>query len=176
MTTWVVASDFAGRIADLVEALKDIEPSALAERASVGTEQVRRWLRDEVKPRQKMLERWAKREGWPVNVFAEGGPMPSTVVNSLVNERPEKVMENGITYDADAGMDPIRTVQVMLAIDLMESAAKAADKLLNSNLLEPAERALWNGIEAAQRELRGEGLAAVEAQGKDEDVAGDTSG
>ena len=89
MATWVIASDFAGRIADLIEALDDIEPVELAERASVGAEQIRRWLRDEVKPRQKTLERWAKREGWPVKIFAEGGMMPSAIVNRPVNKSTE---------------------------------------------------------------------------------------
>ena len=170
MTTWVLALDFAGRIADLIKALGDIEPAALAERASVGAEQVRRWLRDEVKPRHKTLERWAKREGWTVRIFAEGGPMPSTVVNSAVIKKPGRLAEEGTAYNVDAGMDPIRTVQVMLAIGRLESAAKAADKLLNSNLLEPAESALWDGMKDARRELRGEGLAGDD-QGKDEGVA-----
>jgi len=96
--------------------------------------------------------------------------MPSTVVNSAVIKKPGRLAEEGTAYNVDAGMDPIRTVQVMLAIGRLESAAKAADKLLNSNLLEPAESALWDGMKDARRELRGEGLAGDD-QGKDEGVA-----
>ena len=93
--------------------------------------------------------------------------MPATVVNSAVNKPEEKGSGLG---NPPPGMDPIRSTQALLAISLLEGATKAADKLLNSNLLGPAENALWDGMKAAERELRGEGLAG-EGPDKEEGVA-----
>ena len=167
VATWVIASDFAGRIANLIQALGDIEPTDLAERASVGAEQVRRWLRNEAKPRHKALERWAKREGWRVDIFAEGGPMPASVVNSAVNNRPGEVRERGATYGvgsptgepvAPDGNDPMQEIRAMEATGILERGAKAADKLLNLGRLDEAVEKLWWIIGAASRELRDGGM------------------
>ncbi len=154
MATWVLASDFKDRIADLIQALGDIEPAKLAERAGVGAEQVRRWLRgDEVKPRQKSLERWAKREGWPVGIFAEGGPMPSTVVNSAVNKPDEK---GSGASETPAGADSIRETRATLAAGTLALGATAASKFLDGGALDDAERTLWDAIGTAANQLKGD--------------------
>ncbi|KKL51549.1 hypothetical protein LCGC14_2294340, partial [marine sediment metagenome] len=166
MTTWVLASDFKARIEDLSKALGDIEPAELAERAEVGPEQVRRWLRDEVKPRQKSLERWAKREGWPITIFTEGGPMPSSVVNKPVNNRPEEEGKNVPPPPAHleikaypptigTGPDP-RTIRATRTANLLLGTANDAKTLMASGHLDDAEQTMWRGIQGAERELRGD--------------------
>ena len=76
-----VASDLADRLHDLWEALGRPQWKSLAIRAGVHPQQLKQWrLQQGQRPPWRRLESWAQREGWPPAIFAEGGPMPSTVV------------------------------------------------------------------------------------------------
>ena len=127
------------------------------------------------------LERGLKRKGWSQAELARRAKPSRQTISRIATKTGDadaetlgelaKVLEWPLpalgkpipeTGTGDHGMDPIRTGQVMLAINRLEGAAKVADKLLNSNLLGPASNVLWDGMEAAGRELRGEGLAAPE--------------
>ena len=82
---WTVASDIADRIKNLREFLggdtrKAILQETLARRAGVRTSQVSQWERGAQSPSKSRLERWAEREGWPVEIFQDGGPMPTEVL------------------------------------------------------------------------------------------------
>lgn len=61
---------------------------------------------------------------------------------------------------------------MMLAADLLLGTAKDAKTLLASGHLDDAEQTMWRGIQAAQRELQGEGKAP---ELKDNEAAGGTS-
>ncbi len=85
-----------------------------------------------------------------------------------------------VTAEIEPGMDPIRTVQVMVAADVLATAANGANELLNANQLNAAEQTLWRAIKAAEKELRGEGVTAEEEGPKASVIAsgsrhGDTS-
>ena len=82
---WVVAENIADRIAELKEALGIRTQAELAKRAWVGKQQVGVWLRGTQQPSRQRLISWAEREGWPVAIFEEDGPMPRAVVNCTVN-------------------------------------------------------------------------------------------
>ena len=79
-----VASDIAERIRDLRETLGRGEgpllQEDLARRAGVRASQVSQWERGAQRPSRSRLERWAEREGWPLEMFQEGAPMPSTLL------------------------------------------------------------------------------------------------
>jgi transcriptional regulator with XRE-family HTH domain len=82
--TWKVAGNIAKRIRDLCEAL-GVDQKDLAPRAGVHPQQVSAWVTGKQRPTRTRLESWAIREGWPVAIFAEGGPMPLDVVKTPVN-------------------------------------------------------------------------------------------
>ena len=82
---WTRAENIADRIDDLKKALGIRHNRELAERAGVGKQQVGAWIRGQQRPSQSRLASWAKREGWPISIFEEGGPMPHLVVNGTVN-------------------------------------------------------------------------------------------
>lgn len=88
---WEIAANFGKRIKDLRDALggpgKPLSQEALAGRAQVNPQQISNWEGGRQRPHQKSLTRWANREGWSVDIFAEGGPMPSASVSNSVNAR-----------------------------------------------------------------------------------------
>lgn len=98
-------------------------------------------------------------------------PAISDMVNQKTNAKAEslKKLSNALGKPmpslgvGEDGTDPMREVRVMMLIDLLASAAKGADRLLASNLIQPAETALWNAVKVAMRELKGEGMMAEEA-------------
>lgn len=82
---WIVAANIAERLQDLRIALGLRTQIELGRRAGVGKQQVGKWLRGVQSPSRQRLDSWADREGWPIAIFEEGGPMPSTIVNCAVN-------------------------------------------------------------------------------------------
>ena len=83
--TWTVASDIAERIRNLRQHLgatpgRPILQEELARRAGVRTSQVSQWERGAQRPSRSRLERWAEREGWPVEMFREGSAMPAEIL------------------------------------------------------------------------------------------------
>ena len=84
--TWTIASDIADRIKNLRMLLgggdgRPIFQEQLARRAGVRTSQVSQWERGSQRPSRNRLERWAEREGWPIEIFREGAPMPSEILS-----------------------------------------------------------------------------------------------
>ena len=90
---WTVASDIAERIRNLRELLgggtgKPMLQEELARRAGVRTSQVSQWERGAQSPSKSRLERWAEREGWPIEIFQDGTPMPAEVLSAPQPEGP----------------------------------------------------------------------------------------
>jgi transcriptional regulator with XRE-family HTH domain len=79
MADWVVASDIAARIADLRTVL-GVSQTVLGKRFGKGWKQAGAWERGEQRPHKTTLQHAEDINGWPVAIFAEGGPMPSQVV------------------------------------------------------------------------------------------------
>ena len=165
---WVTATNIAVRIRDLRKALSGgLTQRQLAVRAGVSGKQVSKWEKGNQVPAQPRLSSWAEREGWPIAIFTEGGPMPASVVNGPVIKRAGEVRERDATYEvgsptgepvAPEGNDPIQEIRATEATGILERGAKAADKLLNLGRLDDAVTTLWRIIGAAQRELRDGGM------------------
>ena len=90
---WQIARDFPARIKNLRLVLgggvKPCSQRVLGEIFGVNGSQVSIWERGGQKPHQKTLTRIAGEQGWPVKIFAEGGPMPLDAVNLDANGTPE---------------------------------------------------------------------------------------
>ena len=92
--TWTVASNIADRVKNLREFLgggsgRPVIQEELAKRAGVRTSQISQWERGAQRPSRNRLERWAEREGWPIEMFQEGAPMPAIVLaRSVSGETP----------------------------------------------------------------------------------------
>lgn len=99
---WTRAENIADRIADLKEALGYRHNPELAKRAGVGKQQVSFWLNGKQRPPKQRLESWAEREGWPIAIFQQGGPMPSSVVNSTVKHLAGHTIGSWAGDDVDA--------------------------------------------------------------------------
>jgi transcriptional regulator with XRE-family HTH domain len=104
--SWPLASDIAGRIRRIREALgapgEPLSQSELARRAGVRASQVSQWERGAQRPSRSRLERWADREGWPIAVFQEGGPLPSPALRDDAGaESPRPVDGATVPRDLD---------------------------------------------------------------------------
>ncbi len=145
--SWVVAADIAARIKDLRRVLSRKPNRALPQedlgiRAGVRPSQVSQWERGVQHPSRSRLERWAEREGWPVEIFAEGGRRPSEVLTPTANGKapegagasgsggsldPEEILARFYRLMAEAAEEgnpwPPELAQLM---DEMYRAAKAA--------------------------------------------------
>jgi len=88
---WTLASDIGSRLRELLGVLgcdpeKPSDVRSVAHRAGVRAAQIKMWLGEGQRPSKSRLEAWATREGWDVQMFAEGGPRPAEiVVNPPVN-------------------------------------------------------------------------------------------
>lgn len=99
----VVASDIISRLRDLKTALKASQ-AELARRAGVGPQAFSAWMTGKSPPPRIRLSTWAEREGWPLEIFLEGGPMPSTVLRPAPKGtvRTDRVIrEKGAPYLGD---------------------------------------------------------------------------
>jgi transcriptional regulator with XRE-family HTH domain len=101
---WAVASDIGNRIVELRDVL-GIDGKELAESAGVLPSQLSVWIHGPQRPPRSRLDAWAKREGWPVEIFAEGGAMPSAVASRLRGSRSLRlaVSEPAAGYGAPRG-------------------------------------------------------------------------
>ena len=79
MAIGTVATDIAGRILEL-RAVTGLTQDGLGELAGVNGRQVYAWEKGHAIPPRTKLERLARHQGWPVDMFAEGGPRPRTCV------------------------------------------------------------------------------------------------
>jgi transcriptional regulator with XRE-family HTH domain len=73
-----VAADIGKRLAELRELLGE-EQRAFAARFGRDWKQVSRWERGPQRPRPSVLRLAAERNGWPLEMFEEGGPSPSGI-------------------------------------------------------------------------------------------------
>ena len=92
--TWTVASDIAHRVKNLREFLgggsgRPVLQEDLARRVGVRTSQISQWERGAQRPSRNRLERWADREGWPIEMFQEGAPMPAKVLAPSPSSAPQ---------------------------------------------------------------------------------------
>jgi len=78
----LLADDISIRIVDLRKKALGLTQAALAVRAGVGTQQVSNWETGHQRPARTRLVSWADRERWPVEIFAQGGPLPSVALGS----------------------------------------------------------------------------------------------
>lgn len=114
--TWTLAGDIANRLLDLVS-VTGVKHKELAKRAGVRPQQFSNWVGGDQKPPKSRLEHWAEREGWPIDIFSEGGPLPSTVLSSLHSSDVAKPLEK-IERARDAALlefDRIKTTPGELA-------------------------------------------------------------
>lgn len=84
MSDFVLAEDIAARIEEL-QAHLGLTQDELGERFGRNGKAVGTWQRGEVTPPIGVLLKAARREGWPPEIFAEGGPRPAMRVNRPVN-------------------------------------------------------------------------------------------
>lgn len=89
--------ELPSRLADLQRALEltDADFAALFKRQR---NQAGAWRRGEQLPRWSLLEMVAQEQGWPVEIFQDGGPKPASVLNLAVNARPGR--GHGIVAEA----------------------------------------------------------------------------
>ena len=93
-----MAGDIAIRLADLRHHLGVRQP-AFAKLFGRGRKQVSAWENQRQAPPPAVLEWAAEQNGWPLEMFAEGGPMPSAVLHRPLTPR---------THDV-TGIDSART-------------------------------------------------------------------
>jgi transcriptional regulator with XRE-family HTH domain len=91
---WKVARNIGKRIKDLREAMGWTQ-GELGDQAGVAWTQVSAWENGHARPPRGRLERLAERNGWPVEIFADGGPSPKTAVSGSL-----MVREPGASYHA----------------------------------------------------------------------------
>jgi len=82
---WVLASDFAARVRELRKVL-GLTQATMASLLNVNPGQVSTWERGQQQPPQKNIQRWTEDQGWPLEIFQEGGGMPLDLVNVPVND------------------------------------------------------------------------------------------
>jgi transcriptional regulator with XRE-family HTH domain len=80
-----LADNISFRIVDLRKNALGVTQAVLATRAGVGKQQVSNWETGTQKPARTRLVSWASRERWPVEIFAEGGPLPSETLKSRLS-------------------------------------------------------------------------------------------
>jgi len=78
MAEWSVAKDIAGRIKELRRDILGLTQPQFGDLVGVLGQQVSSWERGLATPPKSKLERLAEEQGWPLEVFAEGGPRPGT--------------------------------------------------------------------------------------------------
>lgn len=76
-----VARDIHARLAELRELLGESQ-EVFALRFARGWKQVSAWENQRQAPPPSVLAWAASRNGWPVEIFAKGGPMPKAVINA----------------------------------------------------------------------------------------------
>lgn len=92
----------AGNIAERLENLRKclgLKQPGFAKLFGRGRKQASAWKHKRQTPPPAVLEWAAQQNGWPLAIFAEGGPMPSEIVNRPVNGSNEgeagQIGENG---------------------------------------------------------------------------------
>lgn len=122
----MVAGNIAERLEDLRKHLGLRQP-AFAKLFGRGRKQASAWKNSRQSPPPAVLEWAAEQHDWPLEMFAEGGPMPSTVVNRPLTEGngvqvgPLKVLELQV-HAATLGA-PVTITQLDYWLELVRKAA-----------------------------------------------------
>ena len=124
---WKLASDFPDRIRNLRDAL-GMTQAELANLFGVSSGQVSSWERGLQKPHKKNLRRWASEHGWPLNIFAEGGPMPLDVVS--------------LTPSSTLGAKEVRVARILKRLSWASGGLSEASRLLAEGATQDAEAVL----------------------------------
>lgn len=175
---WKLAPDIAERIRELREAAgwSQTQFGAILSRHE---DSISNWERGTTKPPIGVLERLCQRFGWPVAIFAKGGPRPGDVIRAPIdagkalgmNDEPQWAPFPSVIEKGDI---TLQQTYLLAGADALEWTAMSA------NWRGPAQRALrwfdelrtaalreWSAREAArddaERALRAE-LAVLQAR------------
>ena len=101
MSAFRLAGDFGKRVADLRHTLRETQ-AAFASRWLVGGKQISVWEHGGQAPALRKVQAVAAQQGWDMAMFAEGGPMPSTLVNRPLTGRTpaEPIPHGGVVREA----------------------------------------------------------------------------
>lgn len=81
MPVWVMAENIAERLKDLRVVVLGRETQRIfGERFGRAWKQAGIWERGESRPSPSTIELAARKNGWPLSIFSEGGPMPSELL------------------------------------------------------------------------------------------------
>lgn len=127
---WERAPDIGRRIAALRQLLGETQ-EVFGERWAVGPDQVSEWELGKSKPPRSRVELAAKTNGWPLEVFQEGGPDPVVVMGSPLADRDAQgstVGEGWADYRASAPLTEQgeRIARAIAAIELGLAELRAA--------------------------------------------------
>lgn len=163
LTAWKVASDVAARLADLRTFL-DLNQEPFAELFGRGRKQVSNWETGKQEPPPAVLERAARVNRWPLEIFMEGGRMPREALQARRRAIPEGARKHGQMmvgerrYETPYGA-PVREA-IDKIIDKIEpedikhvAAMEVADAAINEVPMAP-KRILWwieRAFEAGKR-------------------------
>lgn len=101
MAVWEVAPDIGVRLAELRQHL-GLTQEAFAVLFGRGWKQVSAWENGHAAPPRSVLARAAMQHGWPVRVFAVGGPRPSEAVNARLGPAAGTSAADVVTRVSDA--------------------------------------------------------------------------
>jgi transcriptional regulator with XRE-family HTH domain len=88
---WTLATDIAERIYQLREVVLGWTQQEFGTEAGVAWGQVSAWENGHARPPRGRLERLTAKFGWPLEIFREGGPLPSEVILAKVPQPAAKV-------------------------------------------------------------------------------------
>lgn len=145
------AKGIASRIVNLRDTL-GLNQRELARRAGVRHKQITAWIQGRQTPTETRLESWAEREGWPVEIFAEDGPMPSEVIG----DRRLRSGDSPVTHGEQMLEPPDRRGITMIA----QQVARCIQQTLDSNELpysQAARESVAHALYAFASELRRDG-------------------
>jgi len=77
---WTLASNIAERIYQLREVVLGWTQQEFGTEAGVAWGQVSAWENGHARPPRGRLQRLTAKFGWPIDIFQEGGPLPSEVI------------------------------------------------------------------------------------------------
>lgn len=129
---WKVAPDIRDRLEEL-RLILGITQAELGQRAGVWPPQANNWMTSKQRPTKRRLADWAKREGWDLEIFQEGGRRPKELVNRPDNT--EKRNQAGKVAAAAVVQPQVRqgaTVEEVLSAANFDPATAEPDRVLRA--------------------------------------------
>ena len=124
---WKLAADFPDRIRSLRDVL-GMTQAELANLFGVSSGQISSWERGLQKPHKKNLRRVAQEQGWPFEIFTEGGPMPPDAVSLAPN--------------STSGAKQARVARILKKLSWASGGLSEASRLLAEGATQDAEAVL----------------------------------